>query len=77
MNEEKEEIRDLSWIFESLWILCGAGNDKIYHVKYQLNIPDTILFCDGIPSKWLSTGSTGKKYHFKFAHVMFYLFGIL
>lgn len=68
-----ENIKDPSWFFCCLWFLCAGnctsasvdGKDmrrtKTRSIQYQLKIPDTIILCNGIPSKWIATQSNGKK----------------
>ena len=56
MDEVLGELQPWSWTFFRLWEFCGAVQPK-----YVQNIPDTILFEDGKPSKWLYTYVRGVK----------------
>jgi hypothetical protein len=53
------EVKSVDWVFNSLWYAVGkergGGGGSII-----INIPDTVLFIGGEPSKWLGTNSSGR-----------------
>jgi hypothetical protein len=47
-------IRGKDWVFQALWASCSSGEDVSMH-SCLLNIPVTVLFKDGQPTKVLTT----------------------
>ena len=46
-----------AWIHRALWLACGRGRGQ----GCILNVPETIIFEDGQPKKWIGTDeSTGR-----------------
>jgi len=52
---QKISIRDKDWIFHTLWSSCNSKGSS----RCQVNIPLTILFRKGEPTKVLSTDNNG------------------
>ena len=68
---KKLQANYLVWLTNALWSYCRR-NDYVTNkseghgrkqntAKIKLNIPDTILFQDGLPQKWLRTNENGKR----------------
>jgi len=63
----KEELKEKTWIFSMLWSLCVEGGRATCEgtksrnsINFQLNVPDTVIFRDGVPIQWIATGTDGK-----------------
>ena len=71
---KKLQANYLVWLTNALWSYCRRNDhvpDKLERhginnntAKIKLNIPDTILFQDGFPQKWLRTNENGKRRYF-------------
>ena len=56
---EGEEKKGIQWMLSSLWLAIGSRG--VHHKAIYMNVPDTVLFLGGHPSKWLSTDENGEE----------------